>query len=111
MSDLANISALSDFVAFHNLRRDAFGRCWFTAYVVIKAGGRGGAETLKARISFASGDREQLVLDNGSVIEPGKLPLSYRTKFGIWRHQSGLLLIKGNYRREFDYQTEITIDS
>ena len=67
-----NSIALSDFVEYHKLRRDPFGRCRFQADVTIMASGRGGVETLGATVSFHSGDTDQLTLDNSSVLEPGK---------------------------------------
>lgn len=107
---MSNGAALHDFVEFHDLDRDSFGRCRFTADVTIRAGGRGGAETMPARISFASGDREQLSLEGGSVLKPGEVPLGYSIDYGEWSHEDGTLTISGSYRRMFDYVTEITVE-
>ena len=49
-----------------------------------RASGRGGAETLEIRISFASGDSEQLTIYSGAVLEAGKLPLSYKADLDTW---------------------------
>lgn len=105
---MSNIDALSDFVEHNGVKRDPFGRCRFDADVTIRAGGRGGAETLPARVSFASGDTDQLYIENGSVLKAGEVPLSYRTDFGDWRHKDGRLLVSGRYK-SFDYETEVMV--
>jgi len=102
-----NNIALSEFVEFNKIKRDDFGCCRFPADVVIRASGNGGAETVDARISFASGDQEQVVLKAAGSFVAGKVPLGYSTDFGKWTHQDGVLTIKGNYRKLFDYITEI----
>lgn len=104
-----NYDALGSFVERNVLERDHLGRCWFKADVVIRAGGRGGAEMMPARISFASGDTDQLVLDGGSILVPGEMPLSYRTEYGDWSAVNDMLIIVGNYRGLFDYRTEISV--
>lgn len=106
---LANIMALQEFSECARIPRDPYGRCAFDAAVIIRAGGRGGAETLRARISFDAGDREQLTLHEGSVLIAGELPLGYSTDFGEWSHEDGALIIRGNYRRLFDYTTEVRV--
>lgn len=107
---MSNIQALSDFVSYCGIKRDAFGRCRFRADVEMRASGHGGVDVVDVTISFASGDREQLSLGEGSDFQAGQVPLGYSTDHGSWEHADGVLTIRGNYRGRFDYETEVRVE-
>ncbi len=102
-----NDVVLRQFVEDAKLKTDDFGRSSFEADVLIKAQGSGGLESAEVRVSFANGDNEQVQVEETGSLVAGKVPLGYNTDFGTWSTASGVLRIKGTYKR-VKYETTIT---
>jgi hypothetical protein len=104
-----NIQELQAFVGHHKFARDDFGRGKFQGQARLHCASCSFSEEMAIKFSFFSDFEDGLVLEEIGGFVAGKAPIGFKTDFGLWACEGGILRITGNYYHLGKYTLTVSV--